>query len=65
MVHIDDNLNLYLFTEDGGKVLLRSTNLSTLELLQLYNKHITPLAPVEEVSAPIKTKASRTAPRKR
>ncbi|XP_015587117.1 39S ribosomal protein L53, mitochondrial [Cephus cinctus] len=32
----------------GDKIVIKSANLSTLELLQQYNKHITPLVPKEE-----------------
>ncbi|XP_055857322.1 uncharacterized protein LOC129920134 [Episyrphus balteatus] len=39
-----------------------SDNLTTLELLQLCNKHITPLAPKEDVTAtPLQTKSSKAA----
>jgi large subunit ribosomal protein L53 len=38
-----------------------SSNLSTLELLQLFNKHITTLAPKEEVVNVVKTKSEKRA----
>ncbi|XP_029039655.1 39S ribosomal protein L53, mitochondrial isoform X2 [Osmia bicornis bicornis] len=31
----------------GDNVVFKTTNLTSLNILQLYNKHITPLAPVE------------------
>jgi large subunit ribosomal protein L53 len=46
----------------GESIAFKSGNLSTLELLQLYNKHITPLAPVEETSVKVvKTKSEKKA----
>jgi len=45
---------------EGGKVIFRSENLTCLEILQSYNKYVTPLAPVEEVTNIVKTKAAKT-----
>ncbi|XP_059480178.1 uncharacterized protein LOC132199467 isoform X1 [Neocloeon triangulifer] len=45
---------------EGGKVTVKSENLSCLEILKIYNKHVTPLAPVEEVGTALKTKATKT-----
>ncbi|KAK7863735.1 hypothetical protein R5R35_011141 [Gryllus longicercus] len=55
----DPNVEFKL--RNGEKVIFKAGNLTTLELLQLYNKHITPLAPPpEEASIAIVTKASKT-----
>lgn len=40
-------------------IVFDSGNLTTLELLQLTNKHITPLAPKEEPVNVIKTKSEK------
>ncbi|XP_068085656.1 large ribosomal subunit protein mL53 isoform X2 [Anabrus simplex] len=53
---------------NGESVLLKSGNLTALELLQLFNKHITPLAPPEDTSKVLVTKSeksSKTAKRRR
>ncbi|KAJ9594337.1 hypothetical protein L9F63_014254, partial [Diploptera punctata] len=45
-------------------VIFKSGNLTNLELLQLYNKHISPLAPVEDTAAVVpKTKSEKKARR--
>ncbi|XP_046383896.1 39S ribosomal protein L53, mitochondrial [Ischnura elegans] len=49
---------------NGETVKFKSENLTTLEILQLYNKHITPLAPVEEKST-VQTKSEKAGSRKR
>ncbi|XP_050327522.1 39S ribosomal protein L53, mitochondrial [Bactrocera neohumeralis] len=36
-----------------------SSNLTTLELLQLLNKHVSTLAPVEEITSKVTTKAEK------
>lgn len=41
------------------KVVITSDNLTTLELLQLTNQHVTPLAPKEEVVNVVKTKSEK------
>ncbi|CAD7011360.1 39S ribosomal protein L53, mitochondrial [Ceratitis capitata] len=41
------------------EVRLLSSNLSTLELLQLLNKHVSVLAPVEEITSKVTTKAEK------
>lgn len=43
------------------EVVFDSENLNTLELLQLFNKHITPLAPAEVVTSSVKTKSEKKA----
>lgn len=40
-------------------IVFDSGNLTTLELLQLTNKHITPLAPKEEIVNVLKTKSEK------
>lgn len=40
----------------GGKVVMKCNNLTTLELLQLYNKHVTSLVPPEPKEEDTKTK---------
>lgn len=49
------------YTEENQlkSVKIHSANLTTLELLQLLNKHVTPLAPVEEQVRVITTKAGK------
>ncbi|KAK0085949.1 hypothetical protein PV325_004192 [Microctonus aethiopoides] len=42
--------------ENGEKVLIKCANLNALEILQLYNKHITVLAPPEPEPAPLRPK---------
>ncbi|XP_030386991.1 39S ribosomal protein L53, mitochondrial [Scaptodrosophila lebanonensis] len=41
------------------EIRFRSSNLSTLELLQLYNKHVSTLAPPEEIATKVLTKAEK------
>ncbi|XP_055537922.1 uncharacterized protein LOC129725770 [Wyeomyia smithii] len=41
------------------KIEINSENLSTLEVLQLCNKHVTSLAPKETVTSTIKTKSEK------
>ncbi|XP_053689086.1 uncharacterized protein LOC128738180 [Sabethes cyaneus] len=43
------------------KIEINSENLSTLEILQLCNKHITSLAPKETVTSTLKTKSEKKA----
>lgn len=43
------------------KIEFNSANLSTLELLQLCNKHVSSLAPKEIVSSGVKTKSEKKA----
>ncbi|KAG8226603.1 hypothetical protein J437_LFUL007295 [Ladona fulva] len=49
---------------NGEIVHLKSNKLTTLEILQLYNKHITPLVPVEE-PAIARTKLDKKGSKKR
>ncbi|XP_023934041.2 39S ribosomal protein L53, mitochondrial [Bicyclus anynana] len=46
------------------KVTFKSGNLTCLELLQLLNKHITPLAPAEQITTTISTKLEKKGKRK-
>ncbi|XP_045778285.1 39S ribosomal protein L53, mitochondrial [Maniola jurtina] len=46
-------------TANIKKVTFKSGNLTCLELLQLLNKHITPLAPAEQISTTITTKSEK------
>lgn len=49
----------------GKKVLFKAGNLSTLEMFQLYNQHITPQAPEEETQREtLTTKAMRKGAKK-
>lgn len=50
-----------MFTEAAGfkTVKFNAAQLTALELLQLFNKHITPLAPKEQQVNVIKTKSAR------
>jgi len=45
--------------ENGSSVLFKAKNLSTLEMFQLYNKHITSLVPKEEPTTILKTKTEK------
>ncbi|XP_065346759.1 large ribosomal subunit protein mL53-like isoform X1 [Cloeon dipterum] len=54
----DPSVEVHL--NEGGKVTVKSSNLSCLEILKLYNKYVTPLAPVEEATNVVKTKAAKT-----
>lgn len=48
-----------LFSANGESVLFKTRNLNELELFQLFNKHITTLAPKEEANATeVKTKTA-------
>lgn len=49
----------FFFLENGEKVLIKCANLNALEILQLYNKHITVLAPPEPEPAPLRPKKLR------
>ncbi|XP_047098962.1 39S ribosomal protein L53, mitochondrial [Schistocerca piceifrons] len=49
------------FLVNGESVIFKSKNLTALELLQLYNKHITPLAPAEQPASTVLTKSERKA----
>ncbi|XP_071440688.1 large ribosomal subunit protein mL53 [Hetaerina americana] len=49
---------------NGETVQFKGEHLTALEILQLYNKHITPLAPVEEKSS-LQTKSEKTGSKKR
>ncbi|XP_049964813.1 39S ribosomal protein L53, mitochondrial [Schistocerca serialis cubense] len=53
--------NISFFLVNGESVIFKSKNLTALELLQLYNKHITPLAPAEQPASTVKTKSERKA----
>ncbi|XP_050524467.1 39S ribosomal protein L53, mitochondrial [Daktulosphaira vitifoliae] len=44
---------------NGESILFKCNNLTTLEILQQFNKHITPLAPQEEVVDTAVTKADK------
>jgi hypothetical protein len=47
-------------------IVFKSANLTNLELLQLYNKHITPLASTEEPETSLpQTKSEKKARKKR
>lgn len=39
---------LHFFLDSGEKVVFKCDNLDTLDILRLYNKHISSLAPKEE-----------------
>jgi hypothetical protein len=41
------------FSESGEKVIIKTTNLTTLNILQVYNKYVTSLVPPD----PVKLKA--------
>ncbi|XP_014085220.3 large ribosomal subunit protein mL53 [Bactrocera oleae] len=41
------------------EIRFNSSNLTTLELLQLLNKHVSTLAPVEEITSKVTTKAEK------
>lgn len=56
---------MFFFSENGSTVLFKSKNLSTIEMFQLYNKHITSLLPKDEPVAIVKTKAEKAAQKKR
>lgn len=47
-------------TDNTKSVLFKAGHLSPLEVLQLWNKHITPLAIVEDTAAKADTKTGRT-----
>ncbi|XP_012252333.2 39S ribosomal protein L53, mitochondrial [Athalia rosae] len=49
----------------GEKVTFKSFNLTTLELFQLLNQHVSSLAPVPEVIVEVKTKSSKKAGKQR
>uniref|UniRef100_A0A1B6EMK7 Large ribosomal subunit protein mL53 n=1 Tax=Cuerna arida TaxID=1464854 RepID=A0A1B6EMK7_9HEMI len=51
--------------ENGSSVLFKAKNLTTLEMFQLYNKHITSLLPKEEPVTVLKTKSEKAAQKKR
>uniref|UniRef100_A0A1B6LTP7 Large ribosomal subunit protein mL53 n=1 Tax=Graphocephala atropunctata TaxID=36148 RepID=A0A1B6LTP7_9HEMI len=51
--------------ENGSSVLFKAKNLTTLEMFQLYNKHITSLLPKEEPVTILKTKSEKAAQKKR
>lgn len=51
----------FFFLVDGSSILMKSENLTTLELCQLYNKHITSLVPKEESTGLVKTKSEKKA----
>lgn len=40
----------FYFSESGEKVLLKTTNLSVLNILQLYNKHVSSLVPPSQAA---------------
>lgn len=58
---------IFFFTEKANvkNVTLKSGNLSCLELLQLLNKHISSLAPVEQPASTIQTKAEKKKSKKK
>ncbi|XP_043476655.1 uncharacterized protein LOC122507804 [Leptopilina heterotoma] len=45
--------------ESGEKVVMKSSNLSELELLTLYNKHVTSLVPPPQEEQPTTTKGKK------
>lgn len=49
------------FSELAGtnKVTVKSSNLTVLEILQIVNKHITPLAPKEQKVSVLATKSEK------
>jgi hypothetical protein len=54
------------FSDSNEVIVFKSGNLTNLELLQLYNKHITPLAATEEPQTSIpKTKSEKKAGKRR
>jgi hypothetical protein len=54
------------FSDNNEVVVFKSGNLTNLELLQLYNKHITPLAATEEQETSVpKTKSEKKASKRR
>lgn len=58
-VHI--SLQYFLFSETAKvkDITIKSGNLTCLEILQLLNKHISSLAPVEQPAATIQTKTEK------
>lgn len=48
-----------IFIVNGESVLFKCENLNILEIFQQFNKHITPLAPKEEVTEIIGTKSTK------
>jgi hypothetical protein len=56
-------LNGFSYLSDSNEVIIfKSGNLTNLELLQLYNKHITPLGVTEEPETSVpKTKSEKKA----
>ena len=53
-----------MFSVSGEKVVMKCNNLSVLEILQLYNKHVTSLVPPEpekeeDLKAKLKTKKGK------
>ncbi|XP_050425031.1 uncharacterized protein LOC126836073 [Adelges cooleyi] len=44
---------------NGESVLFKCSNLTTLEIFQQFNKHITPLAPKEEIADNVVTKTEK------
>lgn len=58
--------NISYFSDSKEVIVFKSGNLTNLELLQLYNKHITPLATTEEPETSIpKTKSEKKAGKRR
>ncbi|XP_049872925.1 39S ribosomal protein L53, mitochondrial [Pectinophora gossypiella] len=52
-------------TADVKKVTFKSGNLTCLELLQLLNKHVSSLAPVEQPTSTIQTKSEKKKSKKK
>lgn len=48
-----------MFVVNGESVLFKCENLTVLDIFKQFNKHITPLAPVEEVVEVPGTKADK------
>lgn len=50
---------VFSVSANGSTVLLKAKNLTTVEMLQLYNKHITSLVPKEEPTGVVQTKSEK------
>lgn len=58
-------MNFIPASSNVKKVTVKSGNLTCLEILQLLNKHISSLAPVEEPVSLIQTKSEKKKTKKR
>lgn len=58
---------MYYFSDTSKikKVTLKSGNLTCLEILQLLNKHVSALAPVEAPVSTLQTKSEKTKTKKK